>query len=158
MRSVIFATRKTLMKTGHIAAAVALFGIALAATCPRPAIAQQDAAATDIQQVPDAPYTRWLYGLDGSRARESAVALALDGSPADGKPYDHEVSLQPGTRAVTVVHNETVKFVAPNGQEFRWKFDTPRTVVSLSRIAPADIALPGNVAVFVTGDSPSDRG
>ena len=146
------------MKNGNIAAAVALFGIALAATCPRPAIAQQDDAATEIRDVPDAPYTRWLYGFDGSRAQENAVALAFDGTPADGLPYEHEVSLQPGTRAVSVAQNETVKFVAPNGQQFTWKFDTPRTVVSLSRIAPADIALPSNVAVFVTGESPSDRG
>ncbi len=57
------------------------------------------------------------------------------------------------------VHNETVKFVTPSGREFRWRFDTQRSVdvFPLVRITPADIPLASHVAVYVTGDPPGDR-
>ena len=142
-----------------MAFAAAILGLFL--PCTVPAHAVEDAAAT-MTELPDAPYTRWLYGLDGSRSPNGAPGLQSGtagrfGTPADGMPYEHEISLQPDIRTVTVTHNETVKFVTPDGQEFRWKFDTPRTVVSLSRIAPLEMPLSSNVAVFVTRD-PLERG
>jgi hypothetical protein len=150
------------MKSAHSVTAAALFGIA-SALAYAAVDAQQDAATTAAADVPDAPYARWLYGLDGSRFPNEGRGLVVDasvryGRPAAGMPYDHEISLQPDTRSVTVAHNETVKFVTPGGREFQWKFDTPRTVVPLARIAPPDVSLASNVAVFVTGDPYKDRG
>ena len=150
------------MKSARITLAAAHLGtaLAMAAACVS-AFSQQDEAAV-AADVPDAPYARWLYGLDGARSVNDGTGLKSDlagrlGTPADGMPYDHEISLQPDIRAISVTHNETVRFVTPNGQEFRWRFDTPRTVVSLSSIAPIDVPLASNVAVFVTGD-PLERG
>jgi hypothetical protein len=53
-----------------------------------------------------------------------------------------------------------VKFITPEGREFRWRFDTLRSldVFPLTRIAPAGIPLASQVAVYVTGDPPKDRG
>ena len=140
------------MKRAHASFAAAVIGVAALLVPPMAAIAQDEGAESAAPDVPDVPYSRWLYGFDGSRLPDVALA-ARYGSPADGMPYDHEISLQPDIRAVTVVHNETVRFVTPEGREFRWKFDTPRTVVSLSRIAPPAVALNANVAVFVTDDA-----
>ena len=150
------------MKSAHSLTAAALFGIASALTLPA-VNAREDAATTAAADVPDAPYTRWLYGFDGSRLPNGGRGLMANasgsyGRPAAGMPYDHEISIQPDTRSVTVAHNETVKFVTPGGREFQWKFDTPRTVVPLARIAPPDVSLASNVAVFVTGDADRDRG
>jgi len=148
------------MKSANIVGAVALFSIASLLACST-ATARPDIAS--VAPPENAPYARWLYGLDGSRLQTRSAGLrsgetARYGSPADGLPYDHEVSLQPDTRSVTVAHNETVRFVTPHGEEFRWKFDTPRTVVSLARIAPPEVSLASNVAVFVTGDPDGSRG
>jgi hypothetical protein len=144
------------MKSAHSVTAAAIFGIVSTLT-----FASVNAATTAAGDVPDAPYTRWLYGFDGSRLPDGGRGLVADagaryGRPAAGMPYDHEISLQPDTRSVTVAHNETVKFITPGGEQFQWKFDTPRTVVPLARIAPPDIPVASNVAVFVTGDP--DRG
>ncbi|HZM45991.1 MAG TPA: CzcE family metal-binding protein [Burkholderiales bacterium] len=150
------------MKSAHSVIVAALFGITSALTIVS-VNAAEDAAATTAADIPDAPYTRWLYGFDGSRSPNGGRGLMAGasgsyGRPAGGMPYDHEISIQPDTRSVTVAHNETVKFVTPGGREFQWKFDTPRTVVPLARIAPPDVSLASNVAVFVTGDPYNDRG
>ena len=150
------------MKSGHIAAA-ALFSAGIVLACPVPALAQEGSATAAAVSVPDAPYTRWLYGLDGSRTSGAPDGLVADpgaryGSPPSGVAYDQEISVGPDTRAVTVAQNETVKFVMPDGREFLWTFDTPRTVVPLARIAPFGTPLASNVAVFVTNDGSSGRG
>ena len=78
------------------------------------------------------------------------------GSPAGDQPYDREIRLGPNTRSVSVSHYETIRFVAADGREFRWRFDTLRTLdrFPLSRIAPADIAIPPGATVHITGDIP----
>jgi hypothetical protein len=160
------------MKSVYTGVATAILGIASALAFPASATAQQYGAAATAP--PDAPFTRWLYGLDGSRSPSELRGPMNEpsepsgpmtdsseryGSPADGMPYDHAISLRPDTRSVTVVHNETVKFVTPSGREFRWRFDTLRTVdvFPLVTITPADITLASHVAVYVRGDPPKDR-
>ena len=81
------------------------------------------------------------------------------GSRADGMPYDLLIVLGSNTQSVSVAHGETVKFVTPSGQEFRWRFDTARRLerFPLARIAPPDVSVSPQASVFVTGDSPTDR-
>ena len=78
------------------------------------------------------------------------------GSPAGDMPYDLEIRLGPGTRAISVARNETIKFVTSDGREFRWRFDTlaPFEVFPLAHIAPENVAVPAGVSVHVTGDIP----
>lgn len=80
------------------------------------------------------------------------------GSPAGNQMYEREIKLGQNTRSVGVKHNETVKFVAPDGREFRWRFDTLRTtdMFPLARIAPSDIPVGSNVAIYINGNDPSD--
>jgi heavy-metal resistance protein CzcE len=160
------------MKSAHARVAATILGIASALAGPASTMAQGYGAAATAP--PDAPFTRWLYGLDGSRSPSELRGSMNEpgeplgpmtgpseryGSPADGMPYDHAISLRPDTRSIAVVHNETVKFITPSGREFRWRFDTLRTVdvFPLVRITPADVPLSSNVAVYVNGDLPKDR-
>ena len=91
-------------------------------------------------------------------AESSATAAGSDryGSPAGDMPYDLEIRLGPGTRAVSVARNETIKFVTSDGREFRWRFDTlaPFEVFPLAHIAPENVAVPSGATVHVTGDIP----
>jgi hypothetical protein len=91
-----------------------------------------------------------------AESRAPAEGSDRYGSPAGDMPYDVEIRLGPGTRAVSVARNETIKFVTADGREFRWRFDTlaPFEVFPLAHIAPANFAVPSGVNVHVTGDIP----
>ncbi len=97
-----------------------------------------------------------LAGTSSVLARAPAAGSDRYGSPAGDMPYDLEIRLGPGTRAVSVARNETIKFVTAEGREFRWRFDTlaPFEVFPLAHIAPANFAVPSGVNVHVTGDIP----
>ena len=91
-----------------------------------------------------------------AESRAPAAGSDRYGSPAGDMPYDLEIRLGPGTRAVSVARNETIKFVTADGREFRWRFDTlaPFEVFPLAHIAPANVTIPSGVNVHVTGDIP----
>ena len=94
----------------------------------------------------------------GPRYGTAAITEPSDryGSPAGDTAYDREIKLGPSVRSVSVAHNETVRFVAPNGREFRWRFDTLRQldVFPLARIAPPDVPTSPNVTVYINkGDA-----
>lgn len=88
-------------------------------------------------------------GLDWSMAGSSNEL----GSPAGDLFYDREVRLGSNSN-VGVSHGETVKFITPDGKEFRWRFDTLAriTTVPLASIAPGG-NLPGRV--YVQGEDPA---
>jgi hypothetical protein len=79
------------------------------------------------------------------------------GSPADSMPYEKDVRLSPNQRGVGVWRRETVRFVTPEGREFRWRFDTLAqiTVFPLSAIAPEGVSVPAATMVYVNGDQPT---
>ncbi|HKA42998.1 MAG TPA: CzcE family metal-binding protein [Burkholderiales bacterium] len=116
---------------------------------PQPSIAE---GVTSPYDVPTAD-TIGPARLRSERYGSSALIAPDDryGTPAGNMSYDREIRLGPGTRTVSVAHNEVVKFVAANGHEFRWKFDTLRQLDAfpLARIAPADVPTSPNVTVYV---------
>lgn len=71
-------------------------------------------------------------------------------------PYDRGIRLTPGTRGINVARLETIRFVTPDGREFRWRFDTfaQFEVFPLSHIAPAGMPVPSGTSICVTGDIP----
>jgi hypothetical protein len=79
------------------------------------------------------------------------------GSPADSMPYEKDVRLSSNQRGVGVWRRETVRFVTPEGREFRWRFDTLAqiTVFPLSAIAPEGVSVPAGTMVYVNGDQPT---
>ena len=82
------------------------------------------------------------------------------GSLATGMPYDRQVRIGPNTKRIGVWRLETVSFVAPDGREFRWRFDSLRQFETfpLARIAPAGFPAPEGALVDVNGEIPvSDR-
>ncbi len=93
------------------------------------------------------------------QSRYGAMTSNEYGSRADGMPYDQLIVLGSNTRSVNVSHGETVKFVTPDGHEFRWRFDTARSLerFPLARIAPPDVSVSTQASVYVTGSSPTNR-
>ena len=76
------------------------------------------------------------------------------GSPAGSLAYDREIVLGKDTTSVTVARGETVRFlISATGREFRWRFDTLKSVDSfpLSNIVPTDVQANPNVKVYVSG-------
>jgi hypothetical protein len=159
-------------KTTRIGIAAA-FGVATAMAFPASTIAQPgyigarpDAAGgmTSQSDVPGSHSQSGSSGLlfESPAAPEPRGAMTEPsdryGSPAGNQIYDREIKLAQYTRSVGVKHNETVKFVAPDGHEFRWRFDTLRTtdVFPLARITPPDIPVGTSVAVYINGNDPSD--
>lgn len=78
------------------------------------------------------------------------------GTPAGNMPYQMDVRLAPNQRGVGVWRGDVVRFVTPEGREFRWKFDTfaQITVFPLSAIAPEGVSVPSMTMVYVNGDMP----
>lgn len=70
--------------------------------------------------------------------------------------YGDEIRLRPDTKTVTVRRLDIVKFVTAEGREFVWRFDTIRAadVFPLDRIAPAGVAVPPGVTVWVNPEIP----
>lgn len=143
------------MNTAIRIAIAAAFGVATVL----PAFAQQqdvrDQAAVEGQPSKDrtAPmnYHDGAYHRSGMSNLEWSMAESTNqfGSPAGDMATDKEIRLGKNTN-VSVGHGETVKFITPNGREFRWRFDTLSRVtqVPLARISP-DSGLSGTV--FVSG-------
>ena len=151
----------------------AAFGVATVMAFPASTIAQpgyygaRPDAAGGMTSPPDVPgpgsqsgSSQLLFESSAAPEPRGAMTEPSDryGSPAGNLFYDREIKLGQNTRSVGVKHNETVKFVAPDGREFRWRFDTLRTtdVFPLARIAPSDIPVGSNVAVYINGNDPSD--
>ena len=78
------------------------------------------------------------------------------GSLATGMPYDYEVCLGPNTRRIGVWRLQTVRFVAPDGRSFTWRFDGLRAMdeFPLAAIAPAGLAIPAGIVVSLNGEIP----
>jgi hypothetical protein len=94
-------------------------------------------------------------GTAGS-ASSDAGPEARYGTSAIGMPFDRELRLGPRTRSIGVWRFETVNFVAADGRQFRWRFDTARELDAfpLERIAPAGVGVPSGVTVYVNGEIP----
>jgi hypothetical protein len=87
-------------------------------------------------------------------AAADRVATDRYGSPADGMPFDRELRLWPNAK-IGVWRTETIRFVTDEGRQFSWRFDGRAfQVFPLDRIAPADLAVPANVSVYVTSEIP----
>ena len=78
------------------------------------------------------------------------------GTAASGMPFDREVRLGANTKSVGVWRFETINFVSAGGGQFRWRFDTARSldVFPLARIAPPGVAIPAGATVYVNGEIP----
>ena len=78
------------------------------------------------------------------------------GTPGGNMPYEVDVRLAPNQRGVGVWRGQVVRFVTPEGREFRWRFDTLAqiTVFPLSAIAPEGVSVPAATMVYVNGDMP----
>lgn len=82
------------------------------------------------------------------------------GSLATGMPFDRQIRIGPNTKRIGVWRLETISFVGTDGREFRWRFDTLRSMDSfpLARIAPAGFPVPEGASVSINGEIPiSDR-
>jgi hypothetical protein len=143
------------MNTAIRVAIAAAFGVATVL----PAFAQQqdvrDQAAVEGQPSKDrtAPmnYHQGAYHRSGMSRLEWSMAESTNefGSPAGDMATDREIRLGKNSN-VGVAHGETVKFITPDGREFRWRFDTLKRITSfpLASISP-DSGLSGKV--FVSG-------
>ena len=94
-------------------------------------------------------------GTAGS-ASSDAGPEARYGTSANGMPFDRELRLGATTRSVGVWRFETINFIAADGRQFRWRFDTARELDAfpLERIAPPGVGMPSGVTVYVNGEIP----
>jgi len=131
--------------TAVVASAMILSGAALAQTAaygPPPGSAGYDARAMSLPRAPmTEPSERY-------------------GSPAGDMAYDREIYLGSSPSAIDVRHNETVKFVGPQGREFRWRFDTLRHLDAfpLARIAPTDVVINPRATLYINGERQDGKG
>ena len=159
------------MKVFRLRIAATALGVVSAFAFPLSTVAQQyDDSRSDSQYGTEqrSDYSRMESNTPGQfdhrsewsqQSRYGTSGSNEYGSRADGMPYDQLIVLGSNTQSVSVAHGETVKFVTPSGQEFRWRFDTARSLerFPLARIAPPDVSVSPQASVFVTGDSPTDR-
>jgi hypothetical protein len=141
------------MNTAVRIAIAAAFGVATVL----PAFAQQqdvrDQAAVEGQPSKDRAFypPEGAYFRSGTSRLEWSLAPSTNqlGSPAGDMASDREIRLGK-TSNVGVSHGETVKFLTPDGREFRWRFDTLQriTQIPLASISP-DNSMSGKV--FVNG-------
>jgi heavy-metal resistance protein CzcE len=73
--------------------------------------------------------------LSAAGVAGAAATTDLLGSAVQPSTVQRTVSIDRGTRWVSVRQGETVGFVA-NGQEFAWQFDGPVNSFNLGMIAP----------------------
>jgi hypothetical protein len=86
-----------------------------------------------------------------------AAAADIDrGSLATGMPYDREVRVSSDAQRIGVWRLETIRFVLADGREFRWRFDSMRSLDNfpLASIAPAGLTVPSGTRVYVNGEIP----
>ena len=75
---------------------------------------------------------------------------AYHGSPTTALPHEQEVCVGANTKSVTVRRLDIVRFVAPDGKDFYWRFDTERPdAFPLASIAPSGFAVPSGATVYV---------
>ena len=91
-----------------------------------------------------------LSGAAWSQGRFGAATLLGDPLPADG-PVDKVVTIGAGTRWVTVLQNESVRFVVGN-TTFAWRFPIDHPAVNLKDIAPAG-AIDRDLYVYFAPDN-----
>ena len=104
----------------------------------------------------DVEPARLLLAQAGAAASAAAADSERYGSLATGMPYDREVRLGTGARSIGVWRLETIRFVAADGREFRWRFDGLAALDSfpLARIAPAGFPFPGGTTISLNGEIP----
>jgi hypothetical protein len=138
--------KRTLVLMLAVALPAAQIGSAQAQSAERAGAVQHFVAAE--------PETR------AAAARAAQVPPSADseryGSLATGMPYDHEVCLGPNTRRIGVWRLQTVRFVAPDGRSFTWRFDGLPAMdeFPLAAIAPAGLAIPAGIVVSLNGEIP----
>ena len=133
----------------------AVFGFGYASSTLALALAFSGGAAAQSAAYPPPPGSA-EYDARAMNTPRGAMTESSEryGSPAGGMAYDREIHLGASPSAISVAHNETVKFVAPGGREFRWRFDTLRQLDTfpLARIAPADVQINPRATVHITGE------
>jgi hypothetical protein len=93
---------------------------------------------------------------DAGTGRGVAADTDRYGSLATGMPYDYEIRVGPDTRWIAVWRLQTIRFLAADGSEFRWRFDGPRALdeFPLAAIAPPGFAVPAGARVSLNGEIP----
>lgn len=84
----------------------------------------------------------------------SAAGYSIDqdfGSQGQDARYDRVITIAPDAKWVNVTRGETVKLiVAPSGQSFVWRFDTPAMMFDLSKVAPSGVLSGRRIDAYVT--------